>query len=201
MNADASHTAVVILAAGASNRMGTPKQLLDWAENKTLLGHVIETVSAINPAELIVVLGAHFKIIENEIKDINITILENKNWMSGLGSSIACAADYLLRMKERHVLIALADQPFITAKYLSSMISEFQPNKQQIIASSYQNRPYGVPALFDASYLEELSKLSDDHGARFLLKRHEAFIKTLKPPRQNPDIDTPKDYQNHFNKN
>lgn len=199
MNAKASHTAVVILAAGASNRMGTPKQLLHWKDNKTLLTHVIEMVSKIDPEELIVVLGANYQKIKKEIGGFEITILNNKNWKMGLGSSIACAADYLLKKNKRNMLIALADQPFITSEYLSSMISEFQPNKQQIIASSYQNRPYGVPALFDASYLEDLSKLSDDHGARFLLKSHESSIKVLKPPGQNWDIDTPKDYANHFN--
>lgn len=191
---------MVILAAGASSRMGIPKQLLNWRENKTLLEHVIETASVINPGEVIVVLGANFSNIKNKIKDYNITILENKNWRAGLGSSIACAANYLLMKEQRNILVTLADQPFITSEYLHEMISVFEPNQEQIIASSYQNRPYAVPALFDASYLKELSNLSDDYGARYLLKTHETSIKTLKPPRQNPDIDTREDYKNYFNK-
>ncbi|MFH4968878.1 nucleotidyltransferase family protein [Gaetbulibacter sp. M240] len=203
MNADASHTTVVILAAGASKRMGTPKQLLEWSENNTLLGHAVVTAMRINPLEVIVVLGAFYEQIKNELKDLSITILKNEEWRSGLGTSIACAAEYILESPEKisNIIITLSDQPFITAEYLNSMCSEFVPNEKCIIASSYQNRAFGVPAIFDISYLKELTELHDDYGARNLLKKHEPFIKTLKPPRENPDIDTPEDYKNNFNSN
>ena len=81
------------------------------------------------------------------------------------------------------------------------MCSKFVPHQKCIIASSYQNRAFGVPAIFDIYYLKELTELHDDYGARHLLKRHASLIKTLQPPRENPDIDTPEDYKNNFNTN
>ena len=203
MNADASHITVIILAAGASKRMGTPKQLLEWGKNNTLLGYAVDTALGINPSEVIVVLGAFYEQIENKLKDLPITILKNEEWRSGLGTSIACAAQYILESPEKisNILIMLSDQPFVTSEYLNNMCSEFVPNEKCIIASSYQNRAFGVPAFFDISYLKELTALHDDYGARHLLKRHESLIKTLHPPRENPDIDTPEDYKNNFNTN
>jgi len=91
-----SNIAVVILAAGASKRMHSPKQLLSWDKN-TLIAHAIETALKLEVKEVIVVLGANYQFIEQEIKHYPITILNNKDWALGLGKSLACATIYLLK--------------------------------------------------------------------------------------------------------
>ena len=63
------------------------------------------------------------------------------------------------------------------------------------MSSSYQDRKYGVPAFFDKFYLDQLSKLNDDFGARYILKEHESYIKALKPPVKNVDLDSKADYE------
>jgi molybdenum cofactor cytidylyltransferase len=178
--------------------MGQPKQLLDWGK-KTLLGHTIETVLKIESHEVIVVLGAHFESIQTEIKNYPITILKNTNWEQGLGTSIACAAKHLLESPSNvdGLLIVLADQPFIDSNYLSNMVQSFVPQKKQIIATAYTNKKQGVPVLFDAVYLKELSKLNDDYGAKSCIQKHQLVVKTLIPPTKNLDLDTQEDYSKH----
>ena len=70
--------AVVILAAGASKRMGEPKQLLKWGDN-TLITHTIQTTLKLKTDTIYVVLGANFKLIKNSINHFPITILNNES--------------------------------------------------------------------------------------------------------------------------
>lgn len=191
-----SNIAVVILAAGASKRMGSPKQLLDWG-GETLITHGIQTALKLNTKEIIVVLGANYKLVKETISHLPITILNNEYWEQGLGTSIACASSYLKNKIQitDGMLITLTDQPLISTEHLQHIISSFSTNKKQIVASSYQDRKYGVPALFDKFYFNQLSKLNDDFGARHILKENESFIKALIPPVKNVDLDFKEDYE------
>jgi molybdenum cofactor cytidylyltransferase len=194
-----SNIAIIILAAGASKRMGEPKQLLKWGDT-SLINHTIHTATGVNSKEILVVLGAHFELIENEINNHFITLLNNTEWEKGLGSSIAFAVQYLQKSQSaiNGVLVILADQPFITSDYLKLMISKFQNNKSQIMATSYGDDKLGVPALFDTSYFEELSQLSDDYGAKLLLRKYHSEVIPMRPPRENMDLDTKLDYTNLY---
>jgi molybdenum cofactor cytidylyltransferase len=201
-----SKIAVVILAAGASRRIGKPKQLLKWGD-ETLITHTLKTALKLNTNNIYVVLGANFQIIQKTIQHFPVTILNNNNWEQGLGTSIAWASKYIQeqgqeqKLKVDALLFILADQPFITSDYLNELISSFSPQKKQIIASSYQNRKFGVPAIFDTYYLNQLSKLNDDFGARHILKVNESFVKALKPPVKNVDLDFKEDYERLHKKN
>lgn len=193
---------IVVLAAGASKRMGEPKQLLKWG-GSTLITHTIQTALKLNSDTIYVVLGANFKLIKNSITHFPITILNNKNWEQGLGESIAFAAKHIQKSshKPEAILFVLADQPFINVSYLKSMISSFSKEKKQIIASSYQNRKFGVPALFDSYYLDDLSDLKGDFGARHFMQKNESFIKALIPPVKNVDLDFKEDYEKFYKEN
>lgn len=193
---DTSNIAIVILAAGASKRMGSPKQLLKWGAN-SLLSHAVNTALEVKPSEVIVVLGANHDSIEKEIKQFPVTILKNENWNEGLGSSIACAAKYVkaLKPKTEGLLITLADQPLIDTPFLKRIIQNFYENQIQIVATSYENGKIGVPVLFDACYFEELSKLSDDNGAKYLLKKYKSSVKSLELQHENLDIDSKENYE------
>jgi molybdenum cofactor cytidylyltransferase len=197
-----SKIAVVVLAAGASKRMGKPKQLLQW-DNETLISHTIRTALKLKTGHVYVVLGANFQLIEKTINHFPITILNNKNWERGLGASIGVASKYIQRQKPETdaLLFVLADQPFITASYLNDIILSFSPNENQIIASAYENQKFGVPALFDSSYFKKLGLLKDDFGAKDVLKANESFVKVLIPPVKNVDLDSKEDYERLYKEN
>lgn len=191
-----SHSMVtVVLAAGASKRMGEPKQLLNWGES-TLLEHTINTVLQLDSDEVIVVLGANFELVKTKISDYPITILNNLFWEVGLGKSIACAVEYVNKNSPEvdAVMIVLADQPFIDSSHLKQLSRKFILNNKQIIATSYKEGKNGVPVIFDKNYFKELMILETDDGAKHLLKRYSESIEVLKPLSENLDIDSKSDY-------
>ncbi|WP_303317973.1 nucleotidyltransferase family protein [Flavivirga abyssicola] len=193
---------IVILAAGASKRMGTIKQLLSWGEH-TLLGHAIQTALKTNTKDIYVVLGANYRTIKKEIDKFPVTIIKNDAWELGLGKSIACAVDHILQA-ESHVegiLICLADQPFVDTDFLNTLIQNFVPNKNKIVATSYKNGFSGVPVIFDKAYASELSKLIDDNGAKSLLRKYTALVDTFKLKLDNIDIDNKEDYDHLYKVN
>ncbi|WP_289042003.1 nucleotidyltransferase family protein [uncultured Zobellia sp.] len=186
------HIAILILAAGASSRMGRPKQLLPW-ENTSLLEHAIRTAKASKGTEVMTVLGANARMIQSHLEEGE-RCVENPLWQSGLGSSIACGVRDLLQSGNTisGVLIMLADQPLINFKYVNSLIEASSNNQNRIIATAYKNRA-GVPALFPRSYFDELLKLDKDFGAKQLLEREE--IITISAGDCVVDIDTAEDYE------
>jgi molybdenum cofactor cytidylyltransferase len=191
-----SKLAVLLLAAGSSSRMGVPKQLLKW-NNTTLLNHAINTVKQIDQNEIVLVLGAHFDKITSIIDASNITVIFNEDWEKGLGNSIACGIKYLKESLPDidSVLIQLADQPLIDSNFLNKMIENYQLNPDKIICTSYQNKRLGVPAIFNKTKFEELSKLNHDKGAKDILNMNPENILFLDGTDLISDIDTIEDYE------
>lgn len=191
-----SNIAIAILAAGASTRMGQPKQLLPWGET-SLINHVVSTCKATLAKKVIVVLGANSQAIQSQIKDTSISIIVNETWQDGLGKSIACAANCVLHSKEKTdgLLIVLADQPFVTTTYLNAIITRFIAHHQNIVATAYHSGKIGVPVLFGALYFTELSQISGDEGAKSIIKKYRDSVKVMRPNFENFDIDTKTDFE------
>ncbi|NQW26555.1 MAG: NTP transferase domain-containing protein, partial [Flammeovirgaceae bacterium] len=87
-DSQSSCIAVIILAAGKSARLGSPKQLLSYRD-KTLLQHSIDTALESQASLILVVLGSEKDTIEKELNQSQIFILENSSWESGMASSIS----------------------------------------------------------------------------------------------------------------
>ena len=196
MSTETSNITLVILAAGASSRMGSPKQLLPWG-NGSLITHAVKNALKTKANEVIVVLGANYDTIFHEINHFPITVVFNEEWELGLGRSIASAIDYINEQLEKPngVLITLADQPLISTHYLNELISNFKINSNQILATSYQGNKYGVPVLFDSCYFSQLSQLNDDFGAKLILDANKSSVKVFNPPVKNVDLDSKEDYE------
>jgi molybdenum cofactor cytidylyltransferase len=185
---------VLLLAAGSSARMGRPKQLLPWGD-MTLIEHQISVLLKTgNPVN--VVLGFYSDFIIPLIEKYNINIFINHNWNKGMGGSVSLGIDKIKRMfpEADGVLITLLDQPMITASYLEKMKSAFQPGLQQIMASQSTSGWSGVPALFDKCYFTELAQLSNDEGARKIIKKYADNVIHLDGGEMLEDIDTPESY-------
>jgi molybdenum cofactor cytidylyltransferase len=185
--------AAVVLAAGASTRMGEPKQLLPW-KSTTLLNHCLNEVVQAKVHQTFVVLGAYHQKIQATINQTDIQCIVNKNWKTGMGSSIALAAQALKNKDIDGLLIVLADQPFVKTNYLDILLKEFRPKNKQIIATDYTNT-IGVPVIFDKHYFEELSLLKEKQGAKKLIHQYTQNVIKIIPDFKHQDIDTPEVYR------
>ena len=187
---------MLLLAAGSSSRMGVPKQLLKW-NNSTLLQHAINMVKKIDRDEIILILGAHFDDIKSNIDTTGVTVIHNKNWKNGLGNSISCGINHIMKSYPQfeNVLIMLADQPLIDSNYLNEMIETQHSNPDKIICTAYQNKRLGVPAIFNKVYFEELLRLNHDKGAKDLLNKNSEKMLFLDGSNLISDIDTMEDYE------
>lgn len=194
--------AVILLAAGASTRFGAIKQLLPW-KGTTLIEHAIYTTTNLKCVNRFVVLGANYELIKPKIDSINVEIIINEEWELGMGKSIAFGINHILEnnIECDGVLILLADQPLIDSGYLDLMIDKFKPGQNQIIASAYTTKRKGVPALFDKIYLEELSKLEGDKGAKTLLDIYSQNVLSVSAQHLISDIDTKYDYEKLYKVN
>lgn len=190
-----SKSAVLILAAGNSSRMGVPKQLLQW-KGTSLLQHTINTVKTVN-LKTILVLGANYETITSKIDTNQITVLFNAHWKKGLGNSIAFGVNYIKKSLPdiENMVIMLADQPLIDSSFLIEMIHLHDLNPNKIISTLYPNGKLGVPVMFNASFFEDLLLLNGDNGAKGLLEKRSSDVIALNGLDLITDIDTIKDYE------
>ncbi|MEH6407632.1 MAG: NTP transferase domain-containing protein, partial [Leeuwenhoekiella sp.] len=128
-------------------------------------------------------------------KNRNIKILDHQSWKNGIGSSIAFGVNYIYKEKDASaVLITLADQPFIDADYLNSLLQLYSLEKNTIVATKYLKN-LGVPAIFPKKYFKKLTQLDKDYGAREILNDPETQVKSVDPKDRIADIDTLADYE------
>lgn len=190
-----NHSGIVLLAAGASSRIGSPKQVLVYS-NKTLLRHSVDEALGTGIRPVIVVLGANHLLLEKELENIGgIQIVLNNNWQEGMASSIRCGVEAAMKLEPRPdgLIIMVCDQPFISAGVLNHLYKTQRKTGKTIVASSYHNIP-GVPALFHESFFKDLLDLKGDRGARKLLKDHTDLLALVNFPKGATDIDTMNDY-------
>ncbi|MGA9271028.1 MAG: nucleotidyltransferase family protein [Lutimonas sp.] len=184
----------ILLAAGASRRMGTVKQLLPW-KNSTLLEYSIEQLKQAKIDSLVVVLGAHEnQIRENTVLD-KVDVVVNPDWQKGMATSIAAGVNFLLDNTPdlERILVALSDQPLLDSKYYNKLTLNSLNKKNKIICSTYSGQS-GVPAVFPRDYFDDLLNLEGDKGARALLRGGSDKMVLIKAGERAIDLDTQESY-------
>jgi molybdenum cofactor cytidylyltransferase len=189
--------AVIVLAAGKSSRMKTPKQLVKIGNN-FLLEFVLSKANAINKNHVYCILGANDTHIRREISSSNVHFIYNAAFNEGLSSSIISGVSKIeMQPNYKAVLILLGDQPAIEKEYLDAMIALFSEDNSKIIASNYKGK-LGVPAIFPKSYFSKLKNMSGDFGAKEILHANNDVV-ALDKHTNFIDIDTEKDLQDFKN--
>lgn len=184
----------ILLAAGASTRMGCVKLLLPW-KNSTLLEHSIKQLKESEIDFFVVVLGANQDIIREKVNFDGIDVVVNSQWQKGMATSIASGVSFLLKKKPeiQSILVALADQPLLDYKYYNNLIDKILISKNKIVASSYSNE-LGVPAIFDRDYFDNLLDLEGNQGARSLLRGGSVKVAPVNAGELALDLDTRETY-------
>lgn len=184
----------ILLAAGASTRMGCVKLLLPW-KNSTLLEHSIKQLKESEIDFFVVVLGANQDIIREKVNFDGIDVVVNSQWQKGMATSIASGVSFLLKKKPeiQSILVALADQPLLDYKYYNNLIDKILISKNKIVASSYSNE-LGVPAIFDRDYFDNLLDLEGNQGARSLLRGGSVKVTPVNAGELALDLDTRETY-------
>ena len=187
--------AILILAAGASSRFGSPKQLAR-IRSKTLIQRAYDCAARLFPDDTFVVLGAHRDAILEELTVANSIpqsrILYNRNWALGIGESINFGIQ-VLESQYDEIMIILADQVQITPRDVQTLVDSCV--EDAIICADY-NGGRGVPAIFPRRYFEHLTGLSGDTGAKALLQREDIKIIAVPMPNAAIDVDYPDDLVN-----
>jgi molybdenum cofactor cytidylyltransferase len=186
--------AIVILAAGQSSRLGSPKQLLRFNE-KSLLQHCVEEALQTN-IPVIMVVGANSQLIKYELKNLRITIAENKRWQEGMSTSLQCGlmAAKNLNNEIDGIIFMVSDQPFVSATLLNNLLRAQNENSLPIAACGYAGR-LGTPVLFHKYFFDELIDLQGDSGAKKLIEKNKNLATEVSFPEGVIDIDTVEDYK------
>lgn len=187
---------ILILAAGNSSRLGEPKQLLTY-KNNSLLANVVGQASLISETKILVVTGAKKELIQPILVGMNVEFIENPQWETGMGSSIAVGTTAILEncSSLESIIITVCDQPHVSASTFHSLIEAFNKENKGMVASRYENT-FGTPVLFGATYFDVLKELKGHEGAKKILQQNLSDTIYIDFPRGIVDIDTKEDYQN-----
>jgi molybdenum cofactor cytidylyltransferase len=180
----------VILAAGASTRMGTQKLLLPVG-GEPLVRRTVRQVCDAGFDDVLVVVGSDWENTLVALDGLPIRHAVNAEYASGMGSSFRTAIEHL--PDSDAVMFALADQPFVTANEYRTLLDTYRQQSPAIISVRYGD-VMAPPHMFQREFFPELAQLR--HGARSLLERHRDRATVLHfPAALLMDIDTPEDYE------
>lgn len=186
--------AAMVLAAGASRRLGQPKQLLRL-EDETLLGRAVRLAREAGGEPVLVVLGADAEHIQAAVPLDGAIAVFNAEWEMGIATSIHAGLRALEEVAPgaAGVLILGCDQPRLTAVHLRTLIESFVTQAEPAIVASEYAGVHGVPAVFPRMVFAELLALRGDQGARALLLRPPCPLIALPFAGGEVDIDEPDD--------
>ncbi|RYZ66399.1 MAG: nucleotidyltransferase family protein [Proteobacteria bacterium] len=181
---------VVVLAAGASRRFGSPKQLVR-VDGRPMLHTVVSNAASLGGHAVSVVLGSGASELAPLLRHTPATVVVNRNWEEGMGSSLRAAMTRLPGAPAA-VLVMLADQIAVTVEDLRRLVAAWRRNPEAIATATYGGT-MGVPAVFPRRCFAALGGLRGDQGARLLIQREWDTLVRVPMPNAAIDIDVPED--------
>ena len=169
----------IVLAAGQSKRMGGDNKLMKKYNKKYLINHIIGTLIKSKVNKIIIVLGFQkSKVRKITVKNKKINFVFNKNYKSGMASSIKTGLKRLLK-KNIGFLVVQADMPLISKKIINSLCYAIENNNKEIVVPIYKIN-MGNPIGFKSSMIKILNKTKGDSGAKKMIKRNKKKLSLIK---------------------
>ena len=188
----------IVLAAGESKRMGSPKMILPFM-GTTIIEKVIENVISSDVDKIAIVLGSNNDEVLKVTGKLPVMHCYNENYKNGMLSSVKCGFG-CLPQDFRAALVFLGDQPMIETSVINNVIKGYNESVKGIVVPVYNNRR-GHPLLVDKKYRDEIMNLNEQEGLRELANRYPDDLLEIKT--ENPsilkDIDTEQEYKNELN--
>jgi molybdenum cofactor cytidylyltransferase len=173
--------AAVVLAAGASKRLGRPKQLVTF-DGRSLLQHAVDKCLPVCRLGVVVVTGAEREAVGETLRGEPVLVVHNSAWRDGLASSITTGIA-AVPADSKAVLLMLCDQPKLSSAELAQLVS---------VWSSRYGATFGAPAIFPRAVFPMLEALRGDRGAKSLIEQLADTI-LVDLPGAELDIDRPED--------
>ncbi len=166
--------AAVILAAGESKRMGSPKALLPY-QGRPFLEHLIEVTRHPKIGLTRIVLGPEAQEIHAQLNLDPATVVLNPRWEQGQLSSVQAALRSLPDGATHGILLCLVDHPLITSAVVSELIRSFYSGGKLVVVPTYNGRR-GHPVIFSSQLYAEMLAAPLDKGARAVVWAHSADV-------------------------
>ena len=183
----------IVLAAGASTRMGRQKLLLPMADGRPLVRVAVEQVLAASIDDTVVVLGREAEAVARTLVGLPVRTVVNPRYAEGQSTSVRAGIDALPAGTEAAV-IALGDQPLPDPGVIRRLVAAFRTTRQPIVVPVYRDGR-GNPVLFAATLFAELRAVTGDRGGREVIAQDPGRVAEVALDAAMPaDIDTPEDY-------
>jgi molybdenum cofactor cytidylyltransferase len=190
-------TAIIILAAGLSSRMGKAKPLLTWG-NESLIKHIVSRALESEVGPVGVVLGSKADLIFPELENLPVHVIHNERFEEGQGTSVQAGAAWAKHNQYDGVIFMTCDQPLITADDLQKIAKSGDEYSDVIVGSRYGDT-LGVPAYFGSALYVDLMQVKPSEGAKAVMlaakTRSDIEVEEIDLPHALHDLDTPSDYQ------
>lgn len=185
------HVGCAILAAGASRRLGQPKQLVEVA-GQPLVRRAALLARAAGCEQIAVVVGCGAAQVAAAVSGAPCELLDNPAWQEGVAASVRTAARWAESQGFAALMLLVCDQLRLNAAHLQQLWSSWQADPGATVASSYGGT-LGVPAIFPRAQFAALLQLHGDQGAARLLRAEPTRVLQLAWPDGEVELDTPDD--------
>ena len=181
--------AAIVLAAGRSTRMGAGNKLVADIAGTPMVRHAVEAALGSRARPVIVVVGHQADAVRAALAGLDIVIVENPDFATGLASSLK-AGIRALASDCAGTLILLGDMPLIAPAHLDRLIAAFAPDA--IVVPTHQGKR-GNPVLWSATHFAQMLQLDGDSGARRLMAAHADQVREIDLATDAifADVDTP----------
>ena len=182
----------IILAAGRSSRMGAMNKLLIPIDGKPMVRRAAEAVLAAQLTPVVVVTGHQREQVEEALKGLSVTFLNNKDFATGMSTSLRVGLDAVPAECDA-ALVALGDMPLITAAEISQLVNAFNPVEGRAIVVPTRRGKRGNPVLWARRFFGEMTAAGGDVGARHLFDAYPEAVVEVEMAGDGvlTDIDTP----------